>query len=204
LDSSSNITKINLNNIENLSSPNLVDLGIPVKKELALATSDKKKKPLPEAYELTFWKECRDVLATFCTSLCGNSPLRYSLTKSISCFDPTVALKSKSRAVSRITTALETFVENNWFSGILAEKMKRGFVDVLEMPLFQENMKNFSISDRLDDLWMSQIPYEDKFSPLRSFLKMVLILFHGNAFVERGFSINREILIENLSEVSLI
>ena len=35
-------------------------------------------------------------------------------------------------------------------------------------------------------------------------VKVVLILSHGNASVERGFSVNKDILIENLSEQSLI
>ncbi|KAG8177628.1 hypothetical protein JTE90_019655 [Oedothorax gibbosus] len=33
---------------------------------------------------------------------------------------------------------------------------------------------------------------------------MMLIISHGNAAVERGFSINKEVLIENMREESLI
>ena len=33
---------------------------------------------------------------------------------------------------------------------------------------------------------------------------MVMMLSHGNAFAERGFSINKEVIIDNLSEQSLV
>jgi len=51
---------------------------------------------------------------------------------------------------------------------------------------------------------MKMIPRLDDFTELRSFVKMVLILSHVNAFVEQGFSVNKEILVENLSEISLV
>jgi hypothetical protein len=37
-----------------------------------------------------------------------------------------------------------------------------------------------------------------------TFVQKVLLLFHGNADVEQGFSINKECIIENLTEESLI
>jgi len=39
---------------------------------------------------------------------------------------------------------------------------------------------------------------------LLSFLKNVLILSHGNAFVERRFSINKEVIVENQLAKSLV
>ena len=35
-------------------------------------------------------------------------------------------------------------------------------------------------------------------------MKKILLLFHGNADVERGFSVNKECLIENLMDESLV
>lgn len=66
-------------------------------------------------------------------------------------------------------------------------------------------MATFSTTDnRLDEFWMDVIPKSDDYADLRAFLKMVLILSHGNAFAETGFSINKELLIENLTEHSLV
>ena len=60
-------------------------------------------------------------------------------------------------------------------------------------------MKSFSMrNDRRLSLWMDLIPNQKEYSELRSFLKTVLILSHGNSFAEHGFSVNKEMLIENL------
>lgn len=39
---------------------------------------------------------------------------------------------------------------------------------------------------------------------LHTFLKKIFILFHGNSAVERSFSVNKDFLVENLTENSLI
>lgn len=83
--------------------------------------------------------------------------------------------------------------------------MTNNFVEIWKKPLFEERMKNFSEQNqRLDDLWLSVIPNETGFTTAINFLKMVLILSHSSAVAERGFSINKEILIKNLSEESIV
>ena len=41
-------------------------------------------------------------------------------------------------------------------------------------------------------------------SELSEVLKHILILSHGNASVESGFSINKEVLVENMHEDSVV
>ena len=58
------------------------------------------------------------------------------------------------------------------------------------------------IESRLDDFYM------DALDPLHidliSFVKLCLILSHGNAAVESGFSINEQLLEENMREATVI
>ena len=44
----------------------------------------------------------------------------------------------------------------------------------------------------------------NKFIMLRKVLKMLMILSHGKATIERGFSVNGKLLVENLDTESLI
>jgi len=46
--------------------------------------------------------------------------------------------------------------------------------------------------------------FDDKQGPLWKVVKMVLTLSHGNASVELGFSINKELLIENKEEETIV
>ncbi len=89
-------------------------------------------------------------------------------------------------------------------SGQRGDRIIRNYKDDCQTPLFEDKMKNFSIQRyRLDDYCLDFIPSHSDFSKLRSFL-MVLIRCHGNAFVEQDCSINKEVLIENLADESLI
>ena len=59
-------------------------------------------------------------------------------------------------------------------------------------------------SDRLDDFHSKNIGQRAEYKDLFSVVKIVLTLSHGNAFVESGFSVNEDMLVENLQEESLI
>lgn len=57
----------------------------------------------------------------------------------------------------------------------------------------------------MDYFWSDVLKGKEKFENLYNFIKkMVFILSHGQAFVERGFSINKELIVENQVNVSLI
>ena len=67
-----------------------------------------------------------------------------------------------------------------------------------------EKFSNFNLStDRLDELFSTHMNTE----PYRRFFKAVqllLVLSHGQASVERGFSVNKELEVENPSNQSLV
>lgn len=67
-------------------------------------------------------------------------------------------------------------------------------------------LKNYNrTTERLDHFWMRMLKDDNNGNDnLKSFVKTLLILSHGNASLQRGFSGNKECLIENLREQSLI
>ena len=62
-------------------------------------------------------------------------------------------------------------------------------------------MKEFNMDERLDVFYMNHLP---RHVELREVVKLVIILFHGNARLESGLSANKEMLVENMSEGSLV
>lgn len=193
LQSTSNIVQIDLSNNDLFKYAKEIDVGFTTRKVIRNVV-----KPVEE---LRFRNECRNALLEFCRSLLNISPLKYSLTKGISCFDPAVAIKPSIRN-SRLNKALDCFVENNWLTGTQADCIKRSFTQVCSQPMLESKMENFT--GRLDAFWLNIIPCQDEFLELRSFVKSVLILSHGNAYAEQGFSINKEMLLDNLSTESII
>ena len=80
------------------------------------------------------------------------------------------------------------------------------FVMFLErIPVFgSERFANFqSAEDRVDTLFFECMANESYKSPF-SVVKLILILSHGQATVERGFSVNKEVEVENLKEHTLV
>ena len=59
-----------------------------------------------------------------------------------------------------------------------------------------------SWDDRLDHFYLRRLPTYS--GDLTKVVKIVLLLSHGNAEIERGFSTNKLVLEENLAEESLI
>ena len=61
---------------------------------------------------------------------------------------------------------------------------------------------NFNpVCTRVDSIYSKQLK---SFLKLSSLIKMLLVLYHGQASVERGFSVNKEVEVENLMKQSVV
>ena len=58
--------------------------------------------------------------------------------------------------------------------------------------------------NRLDELMYSTLADRKEFSELWAVVQILLLLSHGQATVERGFSVNKNVTTENLSKESLM
>ena len=66
-------------------------------------------------------------------------------------------------------------------------------------------LKNFDFyKERMDDFYVTILSEKPKFKELLNVVKLVCILSHRNATVESGFSINSDVLVENLLEKSTV
>ena len=74
------------------------------------------------------------------------------------------------------------------------------------IPVFgSERFANFqSAEDRVDTLFFECMVGNESYKSLFSVVKLILILSHGQATVERGFSVNKEVEVENLKEHTLV
>ena len=65
----------------------------------------------------------------------------------------------------------------------------------------KNQIKEFNMDEKLGMFNMSCLSHHVE---LREVVKLVVILSHGNACVESGFSANEEMLVENMSESSFV
>ncbi|KAJ8685903.1 hypothetical protein QAD02_021696 [Eretmocerus hayati] len=91
-------------------------------------------------------------------------------------------------------------------TGAEADKVEKEFKTVIETPKFSTRAKKFDPGlDRLDDFWVGVIQNDkNSYEPLFTVLKTIFVCFHGNADVERGFSINEHCLFDSQKEKSLV
>lgn len=133
------------------------------------------------------------------------SPLKYPLCKGISCFDPSVIVNYSPSTVSkRLDTTLSWLSEKNWLSTKECDKIKNEFVTLVAKRSVRNDCKVYKRSDRLDTFWFSILNSNNCSSDLKKCTKLVLLISHGNAFVERGFSVNKEMILQNLKKYSLV
>lgn len=104
-------------------------------------------------------------------------------------------------------TLTEILYETQNVTASVADKAKGQFRALCDQAAgnLSTNFTAFSRTDnRLDHFYYSIIGNDTDSSELWSVVKMILILSHGNASVESGFSINGSILVENMHEESVV
>lgn len=191
------IFKIDLSDNNNLLPPEKVDLGYGTKK--ALSQCDVTHKDI-----MAFRTECHTFMKTMVSKILDHTPLAYSFTKGITCLDPEVAINT-DLAKRRLHIALTHLTTINRFTGHEADAIANEFQNLLEVTSVKEILKQFDVDcDRIDKFWMMVIGDKKGYENVKKFVKFVCILFHGNASLERGFSDNSSLLVENVTETSLI
>ena len=69
---------------------------------------------------------------------------------------------------------------------------------------YKPDFLNFDKSEQRLDEFLTTFPDAPSFSDLRKVFKILLILSHGQAQVDWGFRINKQLLLENLYPSSLV
>ena len=156
----------------------------------------KDKSPLQlKAYKqgfLQFIKACA-------TKLIGKSPLKHKFASDIMCFDPEFMLKDGTLAKAMFRKVAEHLQNCQWIDAQTVDEASFQFDTLRENLAFFP----FSSKQRLDEYYAEHGCLES-LPELRRILNIILVLSHGNAEVERGFSVNKEVSVENMVEESLI
>ena len=170
-----------------------IDVGLGAKSVLKkLRTVDKPK-------ERKFHANAQIFLIEMTKKFFERSPRKYKLTKRISSLSPTQICSLKPEFTKkRFSSLVKHLHECNHLSSADGDKATKQYNSLIENKGFLEEAKKFSIQDdRLDDFY-ARIFDSHVFIDLEDVVRIVLILSHGNARVESGFSVNGDILVEKM------
>ena len=148
-----------------------------------------------------FRQQARNLMVAFILKILERSPLKYPLTLRISALSPIqIRTVSVEMLTKRFTRLMEILSDSKWITCTSAERALKQYKLLLAHSNLKCKFSEFSMNEhRLDEFYHDIFdqfnqPCED----LKAVIKLISILSHGNARMESGFSINKEILEVNL------
>ena len=137
------------------------------------------------------------------------SPAGFIVVKNASIFNPHTLRNEKVAVVQRRLNLLLTHLEKQKIlSTAQCDKMTEQFLEFIDYDLKINIVKfeKFSANDtNLDDIYFRfRFIRIEKYKELSFLVKILLTLSHGQASVERSFSLNKSVLNHNISEDSIV
>jgi hypothetical protein len=177
-----------------------LDIGLGADKALKEV---KKKGKVSEKDVFGLRTECRNFLILMTKKLLEKTPVKYTLARSLSCLDPKQICKDTQIAIDKFKKVVDIFTNANRMS------IPDGDEAIRQYELFVvDNLSELRMYDlataRLDSFYFDLLSKKPDYNKLWGVVKQLLLLSHGQATVERGFSVNKELVVENLKEHSLI
>ncbi|XP_070554389.1 uncharacterized protein [Ptychodera flava] len=200
------IVKLDLQDKKIYTSYSKVDLGFSSELELRKVKSQSS---VSDRQVMQLRMECRDFLVKTATKLIEKSPLKYPMTRAMSCLDPRQLASSKDDCLRKMKRILTVFVEAGQMTGgaSACDEVLRQFEEFVDT-VVASNHSTFQeynpYENRLDELLYQSMETNPHLSLVWKVVKSLLLISHRQASVERGFSVNRQIEVENLHEESVV
>ena len=125
----------------------------------------------------------------------------------MSCLKPKVIVSREEEAQSNLNKLLMRLLNCSRLNAQECDQVKLQYIDFQNeaVTYHKEEFKSYSTQDkRLDEFYYSFLGQKEKYSLLWKMVKSMLILFHGQSDVERGFSVNSDIISCNMGEDTLV
>ena len=164
----------------------------------ALASSD-----VSMLQKHTFHEECLQMLSALVAKIQERCPLKHSFVRALKALDPIVmnldpiSVKTSFSNVTRklVSTKIRTAAQCD-----LAERQYSQMLRCKKEELNQFNQK----TQRLDQFYYNLLKGKEEFQELWQIVERILVLSHGQAKVERGFSVNEDMLLPNMKKETLV
>ena len=198
------IAKLNMLDSATHVAPSEADIDFAAKITLEKVYKEKK---ISQLQVLEFRKECESMLVTIVVKIQERSPLKYNFARKLASLDPRVMVSNPDQAIKMFQEVLQRLIETRWKTSeeadtVLAEHRKL----ISDAKRYHpDKLSSFKITtDRLDSFLFEVLQNQNESQQLWITMQLILTVSHGQATVERGFSVNKEVLAPNLQETSLV
>ncbi len=201
----SKLIKFDLTNCKHLKDPAMIEIGFVTKTVIA---DLKKSGKLTDKDILVFRLDCRKFLQAAVTKLLTKSPVTFALVRNMTCLNPEMMMKDIKTSIQSFHSLVKILVNNGRIDPNQCDALAKSYKAFLENCLKSEDSVKFAQfsrqKDRLDLFFHSLMASKKEYAVLWPVVKHLLTLSHGQADVERGFSINKEAIRDNQKQLSLI
>jgi len=144
--------------------------------------------------------ECLGFMATATAKIVERSPGPYTLIRAMTCFVPRTISINLGLAVSRMKELVQVLYNKNHKTAVSTTNQRcRCLACLIWLPT-NCNSSSKVTHVRRDEFYYNIIGKHTHFAELFSIVRLVLTLLYDNASVESGFSVNADMLVENLHE----
>ena len=191
-------SKIDIESESNQKSFSDIQFGYEVEEELKRLQNE----DLCSAAEvLQFKAHCKRMFIALVKGLFEKSPASYGIVKELRCFNPHhIKQHSVDKSCRRFKKVLAYLQDIGRVKASDCDDLHEQFRKMLD----EFRCQTFDEDERADKLYHDFMNKKDQFSALWCVIKKILLLSHGQAQVERGFSINKEVSSTNMSQRTLM
>ena len=142
-------------------------------------------------------------LSLICKKILDKSPLKFPLARQMCCLDPTNMFGVPDACRKYMRQLVQTVVENKHLRSVAeGDKVVQQFDNFLDLQARDVTFENFnSTVSRVDNFLHGSMK---DYPELWSMVRKLLLLSHGQASVERGFSVNKEVETWNMKSDTII
>jgi len=200
---SKQLKSLNLSDKLNLLSLKQVRLGFGAEKIISQLI----KEDLVSSAQLQqFRKEAQNFVVAMVTKLISKIPLGAKILVYGSVFDPLLVKdKPKSDLLSKFKSLLQYLMELGVLSPDCCDRAMVEFGNFIDLKTrnFEEKLTTFvDGKQRLDELYFKELNVS-KYKEVSFVLRILLTLSHGQGAVERGFSVNENVLQPNMDPLTI-
>ena len=159
-----------------------------------------------EKQVMEFKMESKTCLIQLLEKMSEKCPVSYSLVRHLSCLNPVKMSSNKEACSVKFKKVLRLLVNSERVKEEECDTLLQQFAMFLDsITVFgSERFANFqSAEDRVGTLFFECMANKS-YKSLFSVVKLILVLSHGQATVESGFSVNKELEVENFKEHTLV
>ena len=191
------ITKLNIK----VADHTKVDVGFQANQELKRLLHQKK---LNDRQVMEFKHEFGKGVVLMFEKLLAKCPLKYPLVRNAVALDPAMIYSDKENCIARFDKLLKYLVDHGKIKGEHCDAIKEEYKKLL----YEDSVTNLSAFKEFDskkervDIFFQRFVKTD--SKLFSVIKIICTLSHGQASVERGFSLMKESARTNMDDETFV